>query len=85
MKRCTLFPGENMESSVDLKMGDVVMLKSGGPKMTIVNISSPLPGSISSAKWVRCIWFDGSNIYEYRFDSTVLVKASDRTSPPKSR
>ena len=72
-----------MGNSSDLKMGDVVMLKSGGPKMTIANISEPRPGPIRPAKWVRCIWFDGSNIYEYSFDSTGLVKVPEKAAPRK--
>jgi uncharacterized protein YodC (DUF2158 family) len=73
-----------MGSSNELKMGDVVMLKSGGPKMTIANISEPRPGPVPPAKWVRCIWFDGSNIYEYSFDSTGLVKVPDKPAPRKN-
>ena len=67
-----------MASTDELKMGDVVTLKSGGPKMTVASIGSPRPGPVPPAKWVRCIWFEGSNIYEYSFDSTVLVKVSDK-------
>ena len=74
-----------MASTDELKMGDVVMLKSGGPKMTVASIGSPRPGPVPPAKWVRCIWFDGSNIYEYSFDSTGLVKVPDKTAPRKKQ
>ncbi len=73
-----------MADSKELKMGDVVRLKSGGPKMTIANISEPRPGPVPPGKWVRCIWFDGSNIYEYSFDSTCLLKVSEKTGSPKN-
>ncbi len=72
-----------MADSKALKMGDVVRLKSGGPKMTIANVSEPRPGPLPPAKWVRCIWFEGSNIYEYSFDSTCLVKVSEKAGSPK--
>jgi len=73
-----------MADSKEFKMGDVVRLKSGGPKMTIANISEPRPGPIPPGKWVRCIWFDGSSIYEYSFDSTCLVKVSEKAGSPKT-
>jgi len=72
-----------MAGSNELKMGDVVRLKSGGPKMTIANISEPRPGPIPPAKWVRCIWFEGSNIFEYSFDSSGLEKVTEKAGPAK--
>ena len=72
-----------MAGSKELKMGDVVRLKSGGPKMTIANISEPRPGPIPPAKWVRCIWFEGSNIFEYSFDSSGLEKVAGKAGPAK--
>jgi uncharacterized protein YodC (DUF2158 family) len=42
---------------VEFKEGDVVQLKSGGPKMTIKDIGDYSMGTgILSAK---CVWFDG--------------------------
>ncbi len=72
-----------MADSKALKMGDVVRLKSGGPKMTIANVSEPRPGPLPPAKWVRCIWFEGSNIFEYSFDSSCLVKVSEKAGSTK--
>jgi uncharacterized protein YodC (DUF2158 family) len=40
----------------DIKAGDVVQLKSGGPKMTVSKVYQDTKG-IPTA---RCDWFDGS-------------------------
>jgi uncharacterized protein YodC (DUF2158 family) len=51
-----------------MKLGDVVVLKSGGPKMTIENISTE--GSI------KCIWYCDST-FQYKngqFEKKTLVK-----------
>jgi uncharacterized protein YodC (DUF2158 family) len=37
-----------------MNVGDVVILKSGGPEMTIIRLSPQSDGS----QWVRCAWFD---------------------------
>ena len=42
------------------KVGDVVQLKSGGPKMTIINVTSLLD-SIG----IECAWFDDKNSVAY--------------------
>ena len=39
----------------EFKVGDVVMLKSGGPKMTISSIDS-------NTSKIRCVWFITSSI-----------------------
>ncbi|HEX8012455.1 MAG TPA: DUF2158 domain-containing protein [Casimicrobiaceae bacterium] len=39
------------------KPGDIVKLKSGGPKMTV---EGPYRGHSSNEEQVRCIWFEGS-------------------------
>jgi uncharacterized protein YodC (DUF2158 family) len=49
------------------QIGDVVLLKSGGPKMTVDNV---LPdGTIS------CTWWDGKQMNYGAFKSEMLVKA----------
>jgi uncharacterized protein YodC (DUF2158 family) len=42
---------EQLTMSGTFKVGDVVQLKSGGPKMTV--------GEISSSTTVWCVWFVG--------------------------
>jgi uncharacterized protein YodC (DUF2158 family) len=55
-----------------IRKGDVVTLKSGGPRMTVQSIGEPRPGLPANAKWVHCIWFEDNVINEYNFDDCVL-------------
>ncbi len=52
----------------ELKVGDTVELKSGGPKMTISQMGEPRQG------WF-CIWFDGKERKEGTFTAETLRKA----------
>jgi uncharacterized protein YodC (DUF2158 family) len=56
----------------NIQKGDIVVLKSGGPKMTVQSIGEPRPGMAAGTKWVHCIWFEGNVINEYNFDDCVL-------------
>jgi len=66
----------------DFKVGDVVQLKSGGPKMT-VNNADPSPTSTdgiaipSSPRTIYCQWFAGSKLESGSFkpESITLVSA----------
>lgn len=40
---------------MELKVGDVVMLKSGGPQMTIVEIGKY---NYSDSVQAKCVWFE---------------------------
>jgi uncharacterized protein YodC (DUF2158 family) len=64
-----------------LKRGDVVTLKSGGPKMTVQSIGDPRPGPSANSKWVHCIWFEDNVINEYNFDDCVLKIVETDDSP----
>ncbi|ATG94628.1 DUF2158 domain-containing protein [Paracidovorax citrulli] len=57
----------------DFKKGDVVILKSGGPDMTIVDIGDYSPQYSESA--AKCQWFDGKTPREEIFDLVVLKPA----------
>jgi uncharacterized protein YodC (DUF2158 family) len=70
-----------MDSPVKLKKGDVVVLKSGGPKMTVQNFGEQKPGILTNVNWVHCIWFEGNTVYEYNFDQIVLKLASRKNQP----
>lgn len=50
----------------DFKGGDVVLLKSGGPKMTVSYVDAHY-------KVVRCKWFDNGQIREETFYPYCLV------------
>lgn len=56
----------------DLKEGDTVQLKSGGPKMTISGIG--LYGMGSTKKQANCVWFEGPKKHESLFELHALEK-----------
>ena len=59
----------------ELKKGDEVMLKSGGPIMTIQNIGSyTMPHGIENG--ALCVWFDGNKPMEKVFDVATLEVSS---------
>ena len=53
------------------KVGDVVKLKSGGPKMTVERESKTHPG------YAVCQWFDGTKMEQGRFPHASLEKGGD--------
>lgn len=57
---------------MDLKSGDVVILKSGSPAMTIESI-----GTYDGVRKARCIWFDGNKKCEDTFELPTLEKYED--------
>lgn len=56
----------------EFKIGDVVELKSGGPRMTIENIDNYSFSGAAEIK-AKCIWFDGKKMQENVFDLAVLA------------
>ena len=54
---------------VDFRVGDIVQLKSGGPKMTISEAS---PG-LREGHWNR-VWFEGSKRHAAIFKAETLKK-----------
>jgi len=59
----------------EFKKGDTVILKSGGPLMTIQDIGDY--GRIK--KGAACIWFDGKRKIEDVFDLETLESAGNET------
>lgn len=57
----------------EFKAGDVVQLKSGGPKMTIADIGHYSITGSTEIK-ARCVWFEGTKQKEHVFDLEVLMK-----------
>jgi uncharacterized protein YodC (DUF2158 family) len=55
-----------------LKVGDVVKLKSGGPKMTVIDAQYP--------DEVECKWFSGSETKFDKFPAAALRDASQDLS-----
>jgi uncharacterized protein YodC (DUF2158 family) len=60
--------------SSEIKVGDVVQLKSGGPKMTVDNIGKY---NYSPHDQAACSWFDGAKKIEDVFPMTSLKKSDD--------
>ena len=56
------------EQTEALKPGDIVQLKSGGPKMTLGNQHSSTNNTYS------CYWFDGTELKTANLNPRVLVK-----------
>ena len=63
---------------MDVKVGDVVQLKSGGPKMTITSTKANQAGAL-------CTWFDGAEVKTSRFPLEVLeqVKKAKKKATPR--
>lgn len=61
---------------MDLNIGDVVKLKSGGPKMTVTSFDQPYGSNIRQC---RCTWFKSENEAMDKFfpiESLEKVKSS---------
>jgi uncharacterized protein YodC (DUF2158 family) len=58
-----------MATENEFNVGDLVMLKTGGPHMTVEGIGSAL-----DEKAVNCVWFDASKRIRESFDAAVLEK-----------
>lgn len=52
-------------SDVQFKVGEIVILKSGSPEMTIESIDT-------DNKFV-CVWIDNNQAYRFTFEATVLT------------
>jgi uncharacterized protein YodC (DUF2158 family) len=59
-----------MNSQTTLKIGDVVILKSGGPPMTVHNIGSYTMKGLDPG--VLCVWFDNAKRVEDVFHPEAL-------------
>jgi uncharacterized protein YodC (DUF2158 family) len=57
----------------EFKAGDVVQLKSGGPKMTVEDVDRyGYPGD--SETKAKCVWFEGTKKKEEVFRFATLTK-----------
>lgn len=62
----------NTKVDNELKVGDVVRLKSGGPAMTIEEIGKYGMGSTHDQ--AKCVWFEGKKMQERVFELPTLTK-----------
>ena len=60
----------------EIKPGDVVQLKSGGPKMTVGNPAQDRHSSVPTPEVHTCYWFIGSDLRTdpFHIDSLKVVK-----------
>ena len=56
----------------NFKPGDVVMLKSGGPYMTVSSVSSGVGITSVSPGDLYCCWFDGSTVQRAVFSPSSV-------------
>lgn len=52
----------------EFTLGDAVMLKSGGPKLTVISISNA---------YVGCVWLDGPDLMAHEFVPETLTKYTE--------
>jgi uncharacterized protein YodC (DUF2158 family) len=62
-------------------VGDVVTLKTGGPRMTITYVG---PVEFSEGDWLHCQWFDDRGELRQELFSQDNVKREPRSIPPGS-
>jgi uncharacterized protein YodC (DUF2158 family) len=64
------------DKTMNIKAGDVVKLKSGGPKMTVAKI---VPGISSDSKpLAECFWFGGDGaVAANKFDLDILKQTDE--------
>jgi uncharacterized protein YodC (DUF2158 family) len=60
-----------MTSGQEIKDGDTVVLKSGGPNMTVADI-----GEYGGKRGAKCDWFDGKKRLSEVFVLTSLEKTN---------
>ena len=61
----------------EFKPGDIVQLKSGGPKMTVKWAGQ---GALTKEDTVACMWFVGSKQEEGAFPPEALELATERAT-----
>ena len=57
----------------DFKLGDIVQLRSGGPKMTVRNVSD----ESDRHHFIYCDWFAGSKSQRAQFPPASLIKIAE--------
>jgi uncharacterized protein YodC (DUF2158 family) len=59
----------------DIKSGDLVVLKSGGPIMTVDTVNTDIFDD-DKITGVLCVWFAGDKLERVRFDHRAIVPAN---------
>ena len=66
------------------KSGDLVVLKSGGPAMTVDTVNTDIFDD-SKITGVLCVWFVGDKLERVRFDHRAIERARSKKSLPGSK
>jgi uncharacterized protein YodC (DUF2158 family) len=64
------------------KSGDLVMLKSGGPVMTVDTVNTDIFDD-DKITGVLCVWFVGEKFERVRFDHRAIEPANPHATPPE--
>ena len=60
-----------------INKGDIVILKSGSPKMTVEVINRwDANKGIYDEEWIRCTWFQGDELFSEYFNIDALEKVT---------
>jgi uncharacterized protein YodC (DUF2158 family) len=65
-----------------IKSGDLVVLKSGGPVMTVDTVNTDILDD-SKITGVLCVWFIGEKLERVRFDHRALEPAPVQEASPE--
>lgn len=66
-----------MSADPKVQVGDIVVLKSGGPEMTISEVLS-IPRPADGQLLVACVWFDGSHHSKAVFTVKTLKRKTEK-------
>jgi uncharacterized protein YodC (DUF2158 family) len=66
-----------------MKPGDLVVLKSGGPTMTVDTVNADIFDD-NKITGVLCVWFVGEKLERVRFDHRAIELAPLQEAPPLS-
>jgi uncharacterized protein YodC (DUF2158 family) len=71
----------------EFKVGDVVRLKSGGPRMTIEELGDYSTMGVAGHDQAKCVWFEGTKHLRgvFEFASLETVGPDVMTAPVQNR
>jgi uncharacterized protein YodC (DUF2158 family) len=67
-----------------IKSGDLVVLKSGGPTMTVDTVNTDIFDD-NKITGVLCVWFVGDKLERVRFDHRAIEPAGVQKTAPKKK
>ncbi|WP_114810700.1 YodC family protein [Paraburkholderia kururiensis] len=71
----------DMQQEQNIGIGDVVALRSGGPRMTVTYVG---PVGFASGDWLVCQWFDEQGELRQDMFAQDRVRLEPRSIPPGS-